>query len=140
MGERRIAGVHGDHGEHGRHRDLRRQQVPEFLLDQVAEHAPGARVQDVQRIRFGARMRLGWPGQQAGLRAVAVHHHYVVLGGQRGDRLRRAPDVRLLDLSGHRARAPSQRLAAQGDYDPHELPPRPVSISRGRPGGITPRG
>ena len=119
MGERRVGRVHHDHREQGGHLLSRRQQVPQFLLDQVADHALGARVQHVQRVGLGALVRLGLKGQQADLRAIAVGHHDAVVGGQRRDRAGRDPDVVSLHLGGHRLTAPQQRIAAQGDHDPH---------------------
>jgi hypothetical protein len=123
-GERRVLRIDHDHGEQGRHLLLRRQQAPQFLLDQVADHALGARVQHVQRVRLGAGVRLGLQRQQAHLRAVTVHDHDAVPGGQRRDRLRRDLDVPPLDLGGHRLAAPQQRVTAQRDHDPHR--PGPV--------------
>ena len=131
-GEGRVIGVHGDHGEQGGHLPVRRQQATQFLLDQVADDALGARVQDVQRVRLGVVVGLGLQRQQAHLRAVAVHDHDAVLGGQRRDRLGRDPDVPALDLGGHGVAPAQQRIAAQRDHDPH-LRPSPSSLGPRRP-------
>ncbi len=122
-GERRVIRIDHDHGEQGRHLLLRRQQAPQFLLDQVADHALGASVQDIQRVRLGLPVGVGLQRQQAHLRPVAVHDHDAVPGGQRRDRLRRGLDVPPLDLGGHRLVAPQQRIAAQRDHDPHRQGP-----------------
>jgi hypothetical protein len=122
--ECRVIRIDDDHGEQGGHLLLRRQNAPQFLLDQVADHALGARVQDVQRVRLGACVRFGLQRQQAHLRAVAMHDHDAVPGGQRRDRFGGDLDVLPLDLSGHGVTASQQRIAAQGDHHPH----RPASL------------
>jgi hypothetical protein len=119
MGEGRILRVHHDHGEQCGHLLPRRQETPQFLLDEIADHALSARVQDVQRVRLRVGVRLGLQRQQAHLRPVAVHDHDAVPGGQRRDRLGRDHDVPPLHLGGHRLTAPQQRIAAQRDHDPH---------------------
>jgi len=78
------------------------QQASEFLLDQVADHALGARVEHVQRVGLGPRVRLGLERQQADLRPVAVDDNDAVLVGQRRDRPGRDFDIPALDLGGHR--------------------------------------
>jgi hypothetical protein len=90
----------------GGHLMLRRQEAPEFLLDEIADHALGTRVQDVQRVRLRPGVRLGLQRQQAHLRAVAVRDHDAVLGDQRRDRLGRDLDVPALHLGGHRVATP----------------------------------
>jgi hypothetical protein len=61
----------------------------------------------------------GLQRQQAHLRAVAMHDHDDILGGQRRDRFRGDLDVLPLDLGGHRVTTSQQRIAAQGNHDPH---------------------
>jgi hypothetical protein len=125
-GEGGVGGVHGDHGQDGGDLDLGGQQVAQFLLDQVADHALGAGVQHVQRVGLGAGIGFGLQGQQADLGPVAVYHHDGVRGGQRRDRLRRDLDVAPLDLGGHRVRTAQQRITAQRDHDPHTSLPSPA--------------
>ena len=113
VGERRVLRIDRDHGEQGHDRPVRGQNAPQFLLDQVADHALGSGVQDVQRVRLRSRGGLGLQGQQPHLRPVAVHDDEAVLRGQRRERLRRDPDVAPLYLGGHRVRPPQQRIPAQ---------------------------
>jgi hypothetical protein len=82
------------------------QQAPELLLDQVPDHALGAGVEDVKRIRFGTLVGLRLQGEQPYLRPVAVDDHDAVLAGERGDGLSRDPHVAPLHRSGHRFRTP----------------------------------
>jgi hypothetical protein len=119
MGEGRIPRVYHDHGEQGGHLLPWRQETPQFLLDEIADHALSARVQNVQRVRLRVGVRFGLQREQAHLRPVPVHDHDAVLGGQRRDRLGRDHDVPPLHLGGHRLTAPQQRIATQRDHDPH---------------------
>src|SRR5215469_10088594 len=112
-GERRVLRVHHDHGQQRRHLVLWRQEASQFLLDQVADHPLGTRVQDIQRVRLGAVVGLGLQRQQANLRAVAVDDHNAVLCGKGRDRLCRYFDVLPLNLGGHRVRAPQQCITPQ---------------------------
>ena len=78
---------------------------------------------------------LGLQGQQAHLGSVAVHDDEAVLRGQRGDRLRRDPDVAPLYGGGHRVRTPQQCVPAQCDHDPHSSLQASVSDRPQRSGG-----
>ena len=106
VAERRVVRIDQDHGEQGCHLALRRQQASEFLLDQVADHALGARIEHIQRVGLGPGVRLGLQRQQADLRPVTVDDHDAVLAGERRDRPGRDLDVLALDLGGHRIGAP----------------------------------
>ena len=133
VGERRVVRIDRDHGEDRHDRPVGRQRAPQLLLDEVADHALGSRVQDVQGVRLGAAVGLGLQGQQAHLRSVAVHDDEVVLRGQRCHRLGRGPDVAPLYRRGHRVRTPQQCIPAQCEHDPHsslQLGERPSSAER----------
>ena len=49
-----VGRIHDDHGEQGDHLDAPAAAGSELLLNQVPDHAPGAGVEDVQRVRLGA--------------------------------------------------------------------------------------
>ena len=81
--EGRVCGIHLDLGQQGRTAASGGQTVGQFLLDQVADHAFGFRIQDIQRI---GRIRLAGGAllrQQADLWPVAVRDHQFVLTGNR---------------------------------------------------------
>ena len=135
VGERRVVRVDRDHGEDRDHRPVRGEHAPQLLLDEVADHALGSRVQDVQGVGFGSSVGLGLQGQQAHLRSVAVHDDEAVLRGQRCERLRRDPDVAPLYRGGHRVGTPQQCVPAQCDHDPHIEPPASAGDRPQRSGG-----
>jgi hypothetical protein len=97
-----IVRIDQDHGQQGRHLALWRQPASEFLLDQVADYALGARIEHIERVRLGPAVRVGLERQQADLRPVAVDDHDAVLCCQRRDRLGCDLDVLALHLDGHR--------------------------------------
>ena len=72
MLEGRVRGIHLDLGQQGRATALRWQQVVQFLFDQVADHAFGLGIQDIQRIGLLRLVGVTLQGQQADLRSVAV--------------------------------------------------------------------
>ncbi len=108
-----VVGVDLDHGQDRRERNLERQQVPELLLDEVADHPLRLGGEDVQRIRLDLHVRGRLQREQPHLRPVAVGEHEPVAFRNGRERLRGDPDVRALGLSRHRLASPEQRVAAQ---------------------------
>ena len=108
-----VVGVDLDHGQDRRERNLERQQVAEFLLDEVADHPLRLGGEDVQRIRLDLHVRGRLEREQSDLRPVAVGEHEPVAFRNGRERLRGDPDVRALGLRRHRLASPEQRVAAQ---------------------------
>ena len=87
--ERRIVAIDLDHRQDGRERHLEGQQVAEFLLDHVADHALGLRAEHVERIGLVGFVCASLQGQQPDLRAIAVCDDELVARMNRGQRLGR---------------------------------------------------
>ena len=90
-------GVDLDHREDRGEGNLRREQVAELLLDEVADHALGLGAQDVERVRVDVLVGRRLEREQADLRAVPVRQDELMLGGEWRERLGRGPDVGPLD-------------------------------------------
>ena len=134
VGEGRVAAVDLDHREHGRERLLEREQVAEFLLDQVADHALGLRPEHVERIRLDVGVRGRLQREQPDLRPVAVRDHQLVLLCDGRESASRDAHVLALRLGRHRLAAPQKCVATQSHDDPHRV--RPLTRPwwrRGRP-------
>ena len=124
--ERGVVAVDLDHGQERGERLLGRQQVAELLLDDVADHRLGLGAEHVERVRRDVVVRRRLQRQQPDLGPVAVRDDDLVAGDDGGDALGGDPDVRPLVLGGHRLTALQQRVAAQGDHDPHGCQPQPA--------------
>ena len=119
VGERRVGRVDLGHRQHGGERLLERQQVPQLLLDQVADHPLGLGAEDVERVAGHVVVRGRLQREQADLRAVAVGDDELVLDRDRGQRPAGGRDVGPLPLDGHRLASALQGVAAQCHHDPH---------------------
>ena len=78
VGERRIRRVDLHHGQHGGERLLEGQEIAQFLLDHVADHALGLGAEDVERVCFHLLVGGRLEGQQPDLRPVAVRDDQLV--------------------------------------------------------------
>ncbi len=116
VGERRILGVDLHLGQQGG--DVAaRHQVLQLLDQHVADHALGLGAQHIQGIGGDLGVSAVLQGQQADLRAVAVHQHHVVILGDTGDGLGGGGDVLALDIRFKRLATTEQGIATQGDDD-----------------------
>ncbi len=102
---------------------LGRQQVAQLLLDEVADHAFRLGAEDVERVRLDLLVGRALERQEADLWTVAVGDHQLVVRGEGSQLLRGHAHVLPLVLGGHGLPATEQRIAAQGDDDPHRLDP-----------------
>ena len=121
--------IHLDHRQDRRQLLLGGQQVAEFLLDDVADHRLGLGTEYVERVRRDVVVGRRLQCQQPDLRAVAVGDDDLVAGCDRGDAFGCRPDVGPLVLRGHGLPAPQQRVAAERDHDPHDVP-QPSAATR----------
>ena len=116
IGKRRILGIDLHLGQQ-RGDVAARHQVLQLLDQHVADHALGLGTQHIQGIGRDLGVGAVLQGQQADLRAVAVHQHHVVLLGDQGDGLGGGGDVLALDVSFERLSTTEQSIATQGDDD-----------------------
>jgi hypothetical protein len=114
-----VVRVDLDHREEGGEGNLRREQVAELLLDQVADHPLGLRAEHIQRVGLHLLVRGRLQREEADLRAVAVGEHELVAFRHRRQRLRRSPHVGSLHLGGHGLAALEQRVATERHDDAH---------------------
>ena len=101
VAERRVLGIDLDHGQERRERSLEREQVPELLLDEIADHPLRLRAEDVERVGLDVLVGGALESEQAHLRAVAVRDDELVLRRDTGQGLGGDADVGALVLDGH---------------------------------------
>ena len=116
IGEGRILGVDLHLGQQ-RGDVAARHQVFQLLDQHVADHALGLGAQHIQGIGGDLGVGAVLQGQQADLRAVAVHQHHVVLLGDPGDGLGGGGYVLALDVGFKGLATTEQGIATQGDDD-----------------------
>ena len=127
--ERRVGRIHLDHRQEGRERDLEGQEIPELLLDEVADHSFGLGAEDVEREVRGVEPALGLKGEEADLGAVPVRDDELVLPREGRERHRCPAHVRALPLGRHRFAAAKQGIPPEGDDDAHAKPVSPPERS-----------
>lgn len=115
----RIVGVHFDHRENRGDRFLRRDQVPELLFDEVADHALGLGTEDVERVGGDIVVAGRLQRQQPDLRAVAVRNHQLMVDGHRRKCLACGLHVRPLTLDGHGLTSLLKRISPKCNHDSH---------------------
>ena len=118
MREGGVVGVDDDLGQQGR-QALAVEVVAELLFEEVADHAFGLRVEDVEGV--GGHRLVGGvlQGEEPDLGAVAVGEHDLVVPGYRGNGLSRDLDVGSLYGGVHELTPPEQGVATEGDDDAH---------------------
>jgi hypothetical protein len=131
--ERGIRGIHHDLGE-DRREPVRREVGTELLLEDVADHPLGLRVEHVERVRRGLGARLVLEGEQPHLRAVPVRDDELVVAGDLGERFGGDLGVRALHGSVERFAPLQQRVAPEGGDDEHQrVPPANAFARASRP-------
>ena len=119
-------------GEDGRHLSLRRQGIPEFLLNQVAQHAFRFRAQDIEWLLAASGTCSTLKREEANLRPVAVRDEdLVAVGAEWRQRLYGAPDVGPLIGLSQPLTAFEKRIASECYDDAHGL--RTLWSRRGPP-------
>ena len=128
--ERRVLRIDHDLRQHRDDVVLLGNDVAEFLLDHVADHADGLGADHVQRVGVDRLVGLVHQRQQADLRPVAVGDHQLVLVVHARQLARRDADVAALVLDVERLAPLQQGVAAECDDDGHDL-----NLKGSRPAG-----
>ena len=129
--ERRIVAIDHRLRQQRCHRAVRRQQLRQLLLDQIADHALGLGAEHIQRPRFAHRRLHGLQRQQADLRAVAMRDHQGVPADEGRQCHCGVVHMRALLHHGRELAPLQQGVATQGDDEPHRLNSR--ASRRGSP-------
>ena len=116
IGKRRILGINL-HLSQQRGNVAARHQIFQLLDQHVADHALRLGTQHIQRIGRDLGVGTVLQGQQADLRAVAMHQHHVVLLSNQGDGLGGSGDVLALDIRLKGLTTTEQCIATQSDDD-----------------------
>ena len=118
--ERRVFCIDLDLGQQGGEFLVLAEQVVEFLLQDIADHAASFGAKHIEgKAAFGV-IRGGLQGKQADLWPVAMGNDDLMpCGDDVGDGFSGASDIIALVVGRHRLAAAQKRVAAQGDQDPH---------------------
>src|SRR5579862_7734305 len=108
-----------DEGQKRREAHAHGQLVPELLLNQIADHALGLRVEDVEWIHVDVLVRRALEREESNLRPVSMRDHELVRSRDRRKRAAGALGVRTLVLGRELFAALKKRIATESDNDAH---------------------
>lgn len=112
MAERGVRGIDFNLGQDRRERHFERQQVAQFLFDQIADHAFGLCAEDIERIGRDFLVGRALRSKQADLRPVAMRYDDLVAGCDARDLGGGNLHVFALLVFRHRLAALQERVAA----------------------------
>jgi hypothetical protein len=95
------------------------EQVPEFLLDHIPDHALSLGIKDIQRIGFDAGISRSLQREQPDLGSVPVREYQFMLMSKRSQCTGSRTDIGTLAVSSHGFAPFQEGVSPECDYNSH---------------------